>query len=82
MSRKITQREFRNESARILRQVQGGETMIVTRNGVPVAELRPVPPRRFVPREVIAADARRTPRIDARRLRTDLDSVVSPGIDG
>ena len=28
--------------------------MIVTRNGTPVAELRPVSPRRFVPRAAIA----------------------------
>jgi len=82
MNRAITQREFRNDSARVLREVQAGETMVVTRNGVPVAELRPVPARRFVPRAVIAAAARRAPRVDAKRLRGDLDIVVEPSADG
>ncbi|MGH8935407.1 MAG: type II toxin-antitoxin system Phd/YefM family antitoxin, partial [Acidimicrobiia bacterium] len=40
MSRVITQRELRNDSAAVLREVQAGQTIIVTRNGVPVAELR------------------------------------------
>ena len=82
MNRAITQREFRNDSARVLREVQAGETMVVTRNGVPVAELRPVPTRRFVRRVAIAAAARRAPRVDAKRLRADLDVVVEPSADG
>jgi prevent-host-death family protein len=81
MDRLITQREFRNDSARILRDVQAGEKLIVTRNGVPVAELRPVPARRFVPRAVIAAAATQAPRVDARRLRADMDALVDPAAD-
>jgi prevent-host-death family protein len=78
----ITQRELRNDSAAVLREVQAGQTLIVTRNGVPVAELRPIPPRRFVPRAAIADAARRAPRVDARRLRADLDAEVDQSIDG
>ena len=78
----MTQRQLRNESAAVLREVQAGQTVIVTRNGVPVAELRPVPPRRFVPRAVIADAARRAARVDANRLRADLDAVVDPSADG
>jgi prevent-host-death family protein len=78
MGRTITQRELRNDSAAVLREVQAGHTIIVTRNGVPVAELRPVPPRRFVPRAVIADAALRAPRVDADGLRRDLDAVVEP----
>src|SRR5660397_231719 len=37
MDRTITQRELRNESAAVLREVQAGENMIVTRNRHPVA---------------------------------------------
>ena len=37
MSRTISQRELRNDSGAILREVQAGQTIIVTRNGVPVA---------------------------------------------
>ncbi|MBX9812001.1 MAG: type II toxin-antitoxin system prevent-host-death family antitoxin [Burkholderiales bacterium] len=82
MNRIITQRELRNESAAVLREVQAGQTLIVTRNGVPVAELRPIQPRRFVPRAVIAEAAARAPRIDADRFRADLDTVIDQSVDG
>lgn len=80
--RTITQRQLRNDSAAILREVQAGQTIIVTRNGVPVAELRPFTLRRFVPREVIAEAALRAPRIDARRFRADLDGVIDQTVGG
>jgi prevent-host-death family protein len=80
--RTITQRELRNDSGGILREVQAGQVIIISRNGVPVAELRPLPPRRFVPRAVIADAARRAPRVDADRLRADLDAVVDQSVDG
>ena len=82
MTRSVTQRELRNDSGAVLREVQAGRTIVVTRNGVPVAELRPVAPRRFVPRAVIAAAARGAPRIDRRRFRADLDAVVRQSLDG
>jgi prevent-host-death family protein len=82
MNKTITQRELRNDSGAVLREVQAGRTLIVTRNGVPVAELRPVPPRRFVPRAVIADAARRAPRVDAARFRADLETVVDQSIHG
>lgn len=82
MSRKITQRELRNDSGAVLREVQAGQTLTVTRNGTPVAELRPIPRRRFVPRAVIADGAMRAPRVDSARLRADLDAVVDPAVHG
>ncbi|MGH9463758.1 MAG: type II toxin-antitoxin system Phd/YefM family antitoxin [Vicinamibacteria bacterium] len=81
-NRTITQRELRNDSGAVLREVQAGRTIVVTRNGVPVAELRPIQPRRFAPRAAIADAARRAPRIDARRLRADLDAIVDQSVDG
>jgi prevent-host-death family protein len=78
----ITQRELRNDSAAVLREVEAGQTLIVTRNGAPVAELRPLGPRRFVSRAAIASAAARAPRIDAGRFRADLDAVIDQGIDG
>jgi len=80
--RTITQRELRNDSGAILRDVQAGQVILITRNGVPVAELRPLPPRRFVTRAVIADAARRAPRVDADRWRADLDAVVDQSVDG
>ena len=79
--RTITQRELRNESAAILRDVQAGQSIIVTRNGTPVAELRPVSPRRFVSRAAIAEAVQTMPRIDAARFRADLEAGVDPFID-
>jgi prevent-host-death family protein len=78
----ITQRELRNDSGTILREVQSGETVIVTRNGTPVAELRPIQPHRFVPRAAIASASERAPKIDAKRFRTDIDAIVDQRIDG
>ncbi|MGD9598219.1 MAG: type II toxin-antitoxin system Phd/YefM family antitoxin [Steroidobacteraceae bacterium] len=76
MSRTVTQRELRNQSAAVLREVEAGQTIVVTRNGTPVAELRPIHPRRFVPRSTLAAAAASAPRIDHARFRADLDSVI------
>lgn len=81
MDRVITQRELRNQSAEVLREVEAGRTFVLTRNGTPVAELRPVRPRRFVPRALIADAARRAPRVEARRFFTDLDAVVDQRLD-
>ncbi len=82
MSKTINQRELRNSSAKVLREVQAGQTVIVTRNGEPVAELRPIQPRRFVPRAVIAEVATRAPRIDAERFRADIDAVIDQSVHG
>jgi prevent-host-death family protein len=79
--RTISQRELRNDSAAVLRDVESGQTITVSRNGTPVAELRPVPRRRFVPRAVIADAARQAPRVDLARLRADLDAVVDQSVD-
>lgn len=79
--RVITQRELRNQSAEVLREVEAGRSFILTRNGTPVAELRPIRPRRFVPRATIADASARAPRVDARQFRDDLDAVIDQNID-
>lgn len=81
MNKIITQRELRNDFAAVLREVQAGQTLIVTRNGAPVAELRPVHRRRFVPRAVLVEAAARAPQIDARRFRADPDAVIDQSLD-
>lgn len=82
VTRTITQRELRNDSGAVLRAVEGGETLTVTRNGTPVAELRPVGRSRLVPREVIVRARQGAPRIDAAQFRADLDELVDPSLDG
>jgi prevent-host-death family protein len=81
VKRRISQRELRNDSAAVLREVQGGSSLIVTRNGTPVAQLTPVEPRRYVPRDVIAETAPRLAPLDAARFRADLDRVADPDAD-
>lgn len=81
MSKTITLRELRNDSAGVLRDVQAGQAFIVTRNGTPVAELRPVGARRFVSRAVIAATAARAPRVDASRFRADVDALLDQTVE-
>jgi len=81
MNRTINQRELRNESAKVLREVQAGQVITVTRNGEPVAELRPIQPRRFVNREAIAQAAERAGRIDFPRFREEVDAVVDPSVE-
>lgn len=78
MSRTIGQRELRNDNARVIAAVVAGETFVVTRNGTPVAELRPIQERRprFVTRAAIVETAARGPRIDAARFRADLDRMI------
>ena len=82
MYRIVTQRELRNQSAAVLREVEAGRTIIVSRNGTPVAELRPIRPRRFVPRDTLAEAAARAPRIEADRFRADLDAMIDQSVDG
>ncbi len=81
MNRTVTQRELRNDSAAVLREVEEGRTVVVTRNGTPVAELRPLRARRFVARATIADAASRAARIDAGRFRADVDAVIDQHID-
>jgi antitoxin (DNA-binding transcriptional repressor) of toxin-antitoxin stability system len=77
MSRRITQRELRNEGGRIMRALHKGHSFTVIRNGVPVGELVPVKRRVFVAAEAVAAAYRRAARIAHRRLRKDLDSTIN-----
>jgi prevent-host-death family protein len=77
MTKEITQRELRNRSGEIMRELDEGETFIVTRNGVPVGELSPLRRHRFVAAETAVAIFRTAPRIDYRRFRSDLDAAAS-----
>jgi len=77
VSRHITQRELRNESGRIMRALDKGQSFTVTRNGVPVGELVPVKPRLFVAADVVAGAYRGAPRIARTRFRADVDAVIN-----
>ncbi len=82
MSRTIPQRELRNHNAQILDAVAAGATFIITRNGEPVAELRPFGRgrRQFVPMADIATLAAEGPHIDASAFRRDLNDTVEQSL--
>jgi prevent-host-death family protein len=71
----VTVRELRNEGGAILDRVARGEELIVTRDGVEVAELRPL--RRPAPAPADLIERRRhLPKVDPDLLRRDLDVVI------
>lgn len=53
MSVEVASRELRNNTAEVLRRVEAGEHVVITRRGKPVASLVPIPEpgRRWVSRE-------------------------------
>jgi prevent-host-death family protein len=78
----IPQRELRNQNASIIAKVAAGESFIVTRNGAPVAELRPITPGRriFVPKAELIAIAAKSPHIDAAAFRADMDRLIDQSL--
>ncbi|MGW4520951.1 type II toxin-antitoxin system Phd/YefM family antitoxin [Amycolatopsis sp. NPDC004378] len=71
----ISQREFRNNSAAVMDAVEAGETFHVARNGVEIAELRPVPRLpRFTAEELVERH-KRLPKVDAAALRREADEL-------
>ena len=61
----------------MLYRVEHGETVVVTRDGRPVAELRPLPRHSAGPAELIAR-RRNLPKVDPVALRADIDALIEP----
>jgi antitoxin (DNA-binding transcriptional repressor) of toxin-antitoxin stability system len=76
MAREITQRELRNRSGEVMRELDRGETFLVTRNGVAVGELTPVGRRRFVAAEAAISAFAGSPQVDPTRFRADVDRPI------
>ena len=76
MAQHITQRELRNESGRVMRELDKGRSFIVTRNGIPVGELSPLRQRTFVPADAVMAAFACAPSIDSARFREDVDALI------
>ncbi len=80
MARDITQRELRNDSGKIMRELDEGESFVVTRNGVPVGELTPLRRKRFVPADAVVALFASAPALDFEQFRADLDVVADQDV--
>jgi prevent-host-death family protein len=75
----VTIRELRNRGGDVVDRVAAGEHLTVTRDGRPVAELRPY---RAVPLSAAALLGRwrHLPTVDGARLRADLDRALDPSL--
>ncbi len=81
MSQMITQRELRNSSGQVMRMLEAGHTFIVTRNGQPVGELRPLRRHRFVDVQMVREVFKGAPTIDSNAFRRDIDEALDQSID-
>jgi len=68
-------RELRNNGGRVLDRVVSGEHVTITRDGVPVARLAPLPGARLSAAALVER-FRRLPPVDPELLRRDVDAVV------
>ena len=71
----VSIRDLRNHGGEVIDRVARGERLTVTRDGFPVAELRPLgrPP---VPARLLVKRWSRLPAVDPERLRRDLDQSL------
>ncbi len=71
----VSIRELRNHGGEVVDRVARGERVTVTRDGQPVAELRPlpVPPLRATS---LLQRWRHLPAMDPNRLRADIDELL------
>jgi prevent-host-death family protein len=76
MATGLTQRDLRNDSGDVMRRLDAGEEFIITRNGVPVAELTPIRRRRFVDRDHLQKLFAHIPPESAAGFRSDIDKVI------
>jgi len=70
-------RDLRNHGGEILDRVERGEAMTVTRDGRPIAELRPLA-RRPLQASLLLQRWRSLPAVDPVKLRADIDDLLDP----
>ncbi len=75
----VSIRDLRNHGGEVIERVEHGESVVITRSGTPVAELRPLP-QRGLDAGTLLARWRHVPTVDPAGLRADLDAVVDPSL--
>ncbi|WP_084509125.1 type II toxin-antitoxin system Phd/YefM family antitoxin [Nocardia pseudovaccinii] len=75
----ITHREFRDNFATVMDAVEAGEVVRVIRNGVEVAELRPVGRRGRLTAAELVERHRKLPRVDHARMQREADEFSGTG---
>ena len=76
---RVTIRDLRNHGGEVVDRVLAGESLMLTRSGEPVAELRPVA-KRGLSAEVLLKRWRGLPALDERRFRTDIDGELDSSL--
>jgi prevent-host-death family protein len=75
----ITQRELRNDTPRIMRAVEAGESFVLTRNGTPIADIVPHRERPvFVPFGELLKVLGDLPPEDPEEFFADIDRAADP----
>ncbi|WP_028708262.1 type II toxin-antitoxin system Phd/YefM family antitoxin [Propionicicella superfundia] len=72
-------RDLRNRGGAVVDEVARGGAVVVTRDGTPVAELRPLPGPALTVRELIRR-RRSLPDVDLARLRSDIDEWIDASL--
>ncbi|MGI9000344.1 MAG: type II toxin-antitoxin system Phd/YefM family antitoxin [Pseudonocardia sp.] len=75
----VTLRDLRNHGGEIMARVERGEALTVTRSGVPVGQLRPLP-RPRVTASTLLARWRSVPAVNAAAFRADVDTALDPAL--
>lgn len=75
----VTVRDLRNNGGEVLRRVEHGERIVVTRDGAPVAELRPLPRSSASQTELIRR-RKNLPRVNPDVLRRNIDDLIDPSL--
>ena len=75
----VTIRDLRNHGGEVVSRVEAGQHITVTRDGRPVAELRPLRAR-GVSAAALLERWRRVPAVDAVGFRRDVDAVIDQSL--
>jgi prevent-host-death family protein len=75
----VSVRDLRNHGGDVLDSVMRGESVTVTRQGKPVAELRPIAAAGTMSATLLER-WRAIPVLDLAALRSDLDEVLDPSL--
>lgn len=75
----VTIRDLRNHGGDVVGRAEAGERITVTRDGRPVAELRPLRSR-GVSAAALLERWRRLPVVDLEALRRDVDALVDQAL--
>ena len=75
----VTISELRKHGRAVIERVEAGESLLVSRDGRPVAELRPLP-RKPLDAETLLELYKDVPPMDPEAFRRDLDSIIDPSL--